>query len=87
MPGSTRKRRYELTDAAWERLFDRILQRLHLQLDEQGRIDWSQFDIDGSHTRAERSAAGGSKKAGASASRSTTRSDAAEGAGAASFIW
>ena len=29
-----------------EGLFDRILQRLHLTLDEHGRIDWSVFDVD-----------------------------------------
>ena len=63
-----------------------ILDRLHLQLDEQGRIDWSQFDIDGTSIRADRSAAEAGKK-GASASRPTTRWAEAEAAGAASFIW
>lgn len=30
-----------------EGVFDLILQLLQLQLDDLGRIDWSQFDIDG----------------------------------------
>jgi hypothetical protein len=43
-------------------LFDRILQRLHLELDDDGRIDWDVFDVDGSNVRAYQSAAGASKK-------------------------
>lgn len=72
---------------AREGLFDRILERLHLQLDELGRIDWSQFDIDGSSIRADHAAAGARKKGGRHASRSTTHSAEAAGVGAASFIW
>lgn len=45
-----------------EGLFDRILDTLHLQLDELGRIDWSQFDLDGTSIRADHAAAGASKK-------------------------
>lgn len=45
-----------------EGLFDRILGALHVTLDEQGRIDWSVFDVDGTNIRAHRSAAGASKK-------------------------
>lgn len=52
-----------------DRLFDRILQRLHLELDEEGRIDWSAFNVDGSNIRADRSAAGARKKAGPRAPR------------------
>ena len=33
---------------AREGLINRILERLQLQLDEAGYIDWSQFNIDGS---------------------------------------
>ncbi len=44
-----------------EGLFDRILHRLHVQLDAGGRIDWSVFDVDGTNSRADRSAAGGGK--------------------------
>jgi transposase len=44
-----------------EGLFDRILERLHLSLDDEGRIDWSVFGVDGSNIRADRSAAGGRK--------------------------
>lgn len=70
-----------------EGLFDRILERLQLQLDELGRIDWSQFDIDGSNIRADHGAAGARKKGGPSQSRTTTGSDAAAGVGVRSFIW
>ena len=45
-----------------ESLFERFLGRLHLALDEQGRIDWGVFDVDGSDVRAHRSAAEASKK-------------------------
>ena len=45
-----------------EGLFDRILNRLHLELDADGRIDWDVFDVDGSNIRAHQSAAGAQKK-------------------------
>jgi len=45
-----------------EGLFDRILNRLHLELDEDGRINWDVFDVDGSNVRAHQSAAGAQKK-------------------------
>ena len=41
-----------------------ILRRLHVQLDDEGRIDWSVFDVDGSSVRAHRAASGASKKTG-----------------------
>ncbi len=44
-----------------EGLFERILNALHVSLDEDGRIDWSVFDVDGSNIRAHRSAAGAAK--------------------------
>lgn len=44
-----------------EGLFDKILHRLHVSLDDAGRIDWSVFNVDGSNIRAHRVAAGGSK--------------------------
>lgn len=69
-----------------EGLFDRILKRLHLQLDEEGRVDWSQFNVDGTSIRADRSAAGGRKK-GSTASRETTPWDDPAEALARSFIW
>lgn len=72
-----------------EGLIRRILKHLQLQLDDAGHIDWSQFNIDGSNIRAERSAAGASKKDAArpGPSPTTTGSDEAEGVGAASFTW
>ena|SRR5215831_5810535 len=38
---------------------DRILQRLHMRLDEDGRIDIETWHIDATQIRASRSAAGG----------------------------
>jgi transposase len=68
-----------------EGLFDRILQRLHLSLDADGRIDWSVFNVDGSNIRANRSAAGAGKK-GAKRTRATTPWDDPAEALARSFI-
>ena len=45
-----------------EGLFTKILSRLHLQLDEEGLLDWSTWHIDSTTSRAHRSAAGGRKK-------------------------
>lgn len=71
-----------------EGLFDRILARLHVSLDEYGRIDWSVFDVDGSSIRAHRVAAGASKasKKTDRASRQTTPWDDPAEALARSFI-
>lgn len=69
-----------------EGLFDRILERLHVSLDEDGRIDWSVFDVDGSNIRADRSAAGARKK-GAKMNPPTTDWDDPAAALARSFIW
>ena len=71
-----------------EGLFDRILERLHVSLDEDGRIDWSVFDVDGSNVRAHRSAAGASqasKKTDRTSPQTTPWDDPAE-ALARSFI-
>lgn len=48
----------------WQRsgLFDRLLKRLQVRLDKEGRIDWDLFCIDGTSIRASRSAAGAGKK-------------------------
>ncbi len=70
-----------------EDLFDRILECLQLQLDGLGRIDWSQFDIDGSNIRADHAAAGAPKKKDTSANPTTTDWGAAAGVGVRSFIW
>ena len=69
-------------------LFDKILERLHVSLDDEGRIDWSVFDIDGSNVRAHRVAAGApgaSKKTGPT-SRQTTPLDDPAAALARCFI-
>ncbi len=71
-----------------EGLFDRVLERLHVSLDEHGRIDWSVFDADGSSVRAHRAAAGAarsSKKTGRTSPPTTPWDDPAE-ALARSFI-
>lgn len=69
-----------------EGLFDRILERLHLELDGDGRIDWDVFDVDGSNIRAHQSAAGALKK-GANGSPPTTPWDDRAEALARSFIF
>lgn len=43
-------------------VFDRIIDALHLRLDQQGKIDWDLWCIDGTSVRATRSAAGATKK-------------------------
>ena len=45
-----------------EGLIADILRHLHLRLDDDGRIDWSVFDVDGSNVRAHRAAAGAAAK-------------------------
>jgi transposase len=51
----------------WEAsgLFDRILERLHVELDEQGLIDCATWMIDSTSVRASRAAAGAPVKKGA----------------------
>ena len=64
-----------------EGLFDALLKKLHVRLDEEGRIDWSVFDIDGSSIRAHRAAAGASsvsKKKGPTSPTTTPWDDPAE---------
>lgn len=60
-------------------MFDRILRRLHLELDADDRINWDVFDADGSNVRAHQSAAGASNK-GANSSPTTTPRDDPAGA-------
>lgn len=43
-------------------VFDRIVERLQVELDDAGKIDWELWCIDGSNIRAARCAAGGGKK-------------------------
>lgn len=75
--------------ARWRRegLYDRVLQRLELRLDREGRIDWDLFCIDGTNVRASRSAAGGRKGGSIRTSPRTTRWAAREAGGAASCTW
>jgi transposase len=66
--------------ARWRRegLFDRLLDRLRLRLDAEGRIDPELWCVDSTHVRASRSAAGAGK-GGTRSNRRTTPS----GSGAA----
>lgn len=50
---------------------DRILKRLQLKLDAQGRIDWDLWCIDATNVRATRAAAGAPKKGGPKSPRIT----------------
>ncbi len=43
-------------------VYDRILEALHIRLDQNGQIDWDLWCIDGSSVRAARAAAGAEKK-------------------------
>ena len=45
-------------DGTW----DRILDKLQVQLDETGQIDWDLFSVDGSNVRAHKHAAGAGQK-------------------------
>lgn len=47
-----------------EGLFDRLLERLQMRLDEEGRIDWDIWSVDGSNVRAHVAAAGAGEKGG-----------------------
>ena len=75
--------------AAWRRggVFDRILRRLQIRLDREGRIDWNLWCIDSTNIRASRAAAGASKKAATAMSRRTTHWAAAEAGLAPNCIW
>ena len=44
--------------------FDAVLERLQMRLDEEGRIDWDLWMVDGSSVRAHAAAAGGGEKGG-----------------------
>jgi transposase len=43
-------------------VYGRILEALHIRLDQNGQIDWDLWCIDGSNVRAARAAAGADKK-------------------------
>ena len=58
----SRFRRWEATG-----LFDRVLERLQIELDERGLVDYATWMIDSTSVRASRAAAGAPKKKGAHA--------------------
>jgi len=66
---------------------DRILQRLQMRLDADGRIDWDLWCIDGTNVRASRSAAGAGETKKPRMNQRTTHWAAAEAGGAASSTW
>ena len=51
--------------------WDRILEALHVRLDQQGRIDWDLWCVDGSSVRASRVAAGAGQKGGSKSHETT----------------
>lgn len=73
----------------WSRdgIFDKILERLQIRLDENGYIDWDLWCIDGSSVRAHKSAAGGLKKGGQTENPKTTHWVAQEAASQPRFTW
>lgn len=50
----------------------RIVTALQMELDAQGQVDWSQFNIDGTSIRASRAAGGARKKGGPQTNPRTT---------------
>ena len=70
-------------------LIERILRRLHVSLDDQGFIDWSAFNVDGTNIRAHHHAAGASEasKKNESTSQPTSPWDDPAEALARSFIF
>lgn len=54
-------------DGTW----DRILERLQIRLDREGRIDWDLWCVDGSSVRATKAAAGAGKRGGRKSPRTT----------------
>lgn len=66
--------------------FDQLLENLHARLDEEGRIDWELWCIDGSVVRAHRCAAGAKKKGGPLESPKIMRLGVPEGDLAPRFI-
>ena len=67
-------------------LLDRMLERLQVRLDAEGRVDPELWCVDSTHVRASRSAAGGGKK-GARTSRRTTPPGSAGAASRPRSTW
>src|SRR5438105_15107920 len=68
-------------------MIDRILHRLQMKLDKEGRIDWDLWCIDGTNVRASRSAAGALESKTTRKNRPITHWAAAEAGGGASSTW
>ena len=66
--------------------FDAILERLQMRLDEEGRIDWDLWLVDGSNVRAHAAAAGAGEKGGPK-NRQTTHWVAREAGLAPKSTW
>ena len=69
-----------------EGLFDRVLERLQIRLDEEGQIDWDLWCVDGSSVRAHAAAVGAGEKGGETSHR-TTLWVAHEAAGGPRSTW
>jgi hypothetical protein len=70
-----------------EGLFDRLVERLPLRLNEAGLIDPGLFCIDGTNVRASRAAAGAGEKTGPPANPLTTPGAEAKAASARRSTW
>lgn len=70
-----------------EERWDRILERLQIRLDQEGKIDWDLWCVDGSVIRAHRSAAGAREKGGLPTNPRTTRWVAHRADGGQKSIW
>jgi transposase len=68
-------------------IIDKILQRLQIRLDKDGRIDWDLWCIDGTNVRASRSAAGARDSKATPKSRRTTHWAAREAGLDRSSTW
>jgi len=65
---------------------DKVVERLQMRLDAEGKIDWDLWAIDGTNIRASRAAAGGGKK-GVLRSLPITHWGAREVVGVRRYIW
>lgn len=69
--------------ALWQRdgVFLKLVEALQVQLDEDGKLDWSAWCVDGTNVRATRAAGGASQKVSTRTSRSLRITDWAIPAG------
>ena len=66
---------YCLNNRRKERLFQRILDRLQIRLNAEGKVDWELLWVDGSSSQGFRAAISAGQEGGAGSSEATTRRD------------